>query len=250
MELSRLQGQVAVITGASGGIGRATALVLAGAGVRVCLGARRLEQLQAVVEEVRSKGGHAIAVKTDVSKRAEVKNLVAQAEKEFGPVDILVNNAAIWSFTLMTSLQEDDWERMVDINCKGVLNGIGAVLGSMVSRKKGHIVNISSEGGLKAFSGLAVYCGTKFFVEGLTHTMRQELAKHNVKVTAIEPGDVALDAPMAAVKDPEAYALCGPSEDLEVLQPENIAQAVLYAVAQPSHVAVNQMLVQPLGRPL
>ncbi|GFR73915.1 glucose 1-dehydrogenase 3 [Elysia marginata] len=113
-----LRGQVAVITGASGGIGRATGLLLAEAGAKVCLGARRLDALQEVVREITAKGGHAIAVKTDISKRAEVKNLVALAEKEFGPVDILVNNAAAWYFTMMTSLHEDDWEQMVDVNCK------------------------------------------------------------------------------------------------------------------------------------
>ncbi|KAK3799781.1 hypothetical protein RRG08_025394 [Elysia crispata] len=245
-----LSGQVAVITGASGGVGRCTALLLAEAGAKVCLGARRLEQLQTVVEEIRAKGGQAIAVQTDVAKRAEVKNLVAQAEKELGPVDILVNNAALWYFTMMTSLHEDDWDRMVDVNCKGLLNGIGAVLTGMVARKKGHIVNISSDSGLKGFTGVSVYCGTKFFVEGVTQSMRQELAKHNVKVTTIQPGYVALDGPERPQKDKEAYELCSPPADMEVLQPENIASAVLYAVTQPSFVAVNQMLVQPVAQPL
>ncbi|RUS91040.1 hypothetical protein EGW08_001168 [Elysia chlorotica] len=151
---------------------------------------------------------------------------------------------------MMTSLHEDDWDKMVDVNCKGLLNGIGAVLGGMVERKKGHIVNISSDSGLKGFIGVSVYCGTKFFVEGVTESMRQEVAKHNVKVTTIQPGFVALDGPERAQKDPEAFALCSPPADLEVLQPENIAQAVLYAVSQPSFVAVNQMLVQPTGQPL
>ncbi|RUS89177.1 hypothetical protein EGW08_003056 [Elysia chlorotica] len=240
---SPLSGQVAVITGASSGIGRETALTLARAGAAVCLGARRIHLLHEVVKEIEGKGGKALAVQTDVTKRNEVKNLIARAEEALGPVDILINNAGLWYCTTMTGkLDEDDWDTMIDVNCKGVMNAIGAVINGMVARKKGHIVNMSSECGRKGFPGLAVYSGTKFFVEGMSAALRLEVAKHGIKVTNIQPGDV--DTPGHAIShDKEAIEKFGAPKGIELMQAVDIAEAVLYAVTQPKRTAVNEVLL-------
>lgn len=240
---SPLSGQVAIITGASTGIGRETGLLLANSGAAVCLAARRLDLLNELVKEIEKRGGKAIAVQTDVTKRDQVKHLVAQAEAQLGPVDILINNAGLWYYTTMTgTLHEDDWDTMIDVNCKGVMNAIGAVLPGMLARKKGHIVNMSSECGRKGFPGLAVYSGTKFFVEGMSSALRLEVAKHGIKVTNVQPGDV--DTPGREIThDKEAENKFGPTKDLELLQAVDVAQAVLYVVTQPKRAVINEILV-------
>lgn len=186
-----LLGQVALVTGASSGIGRAIATALAKAGASVGLAARRLDRLEELSASLRATyGSRVCAVATDVTKRSEVKAFVAEAcEKLGGPVDILVNNAGVMHYTKMGNLMEDQWEQAVDVNCKGVLNGIGAVLGPMLARGQGHIVNTSSDAGRKVFAGLAVYSGTKFFVEAVSQGLRLECAGTGVKVTTVQPGD-------------------------------------------------------------
>lgn len=244
-----LSGKVAIITGASGGIGKACAIAFARLGVKVALCARNEDNLGQVVDEITKAGGIAIGVKTDVSKRDEVKAFAAEAELQLGPVDILVNNAGVWYFTLMSSLKEDAWDEMVDTNCKGVLNCIGAVLDSMVKRKTGHIINISSDSGRVPFEGMAVYGGTKFFVEGMTACMRREVAKHNIRMTNIQPGDVDTPGTLRPPIDEEAQLL-DTSSSIKVLEAEDIARSVLFAACQPTYMAVNEILVQPQLRPL
>ncbi|XP_005111087.1 uncharacterized oxidoreductase SAS2370 [Aplysia californica] len=249
-ETPSLSGKVAMITGASTGIGKASAVALAKLGVKVALAARSEDALQKAVEEITSQGGTAIGVKTDVTKRDQVKALAAETESKLGPVDIVVNSAGIWYYTLMTNLKEDAWEEMIDINCKGVLNSIGAVLDSMVKRKTGHIINISSDSGRRPFEGIAVYGGTKYFVEGMTASMRREVAQHGIRMTNVQPGDVVTLGALKAPIDTAAAELYDKSTEVQVLDAEDVARAVVYAASQPSHVAVNEVLVQPLLRPV
>ena len=269
---TRLAGKVCVVTGASSGIGEAIALALAREGARVAVGARRKPLLDALVARINaeaaaatgtdgSAGGAdapvaALGVKTDVTDRASVKALVAAAEAGLGgPVDILVNNAGVMYFTNMKNAHEDEWARTVDVNCKGVLHGIGAVLPGMVERGSGHIVNTSSDAGRRIFGSLAVYCASKYFVEALSEGTRRELVGTGVKVTTIQPGDVAGTNLVTNNTDKEALAAMGVDNTKAVghgwgnrnclLRPEDVADAVVYAVTAPAHVAVNEVLVEP-----
>ncbi|POM66658.1 Oxidoreductase [Phytophthora palmivora] len=254
---TQLSDKVAVITGASGGIGAAIALELATAGAKVALGARRLEALETVktsIEEKIGASGAVVIVQTDVTKREEVQNLVTKAEEAFGAVDILVNNAGVMPFELMKNVNQDSWDRTIDINCKGTLNGVAAVLPKMLARKSGHIVNISSDAGRKVFPGLGVYSASKMFVEGISQALRLENVGSGLRVTSIQPGNVATDlvkhANAASGVDEEAMKLYGGPSECEVLKPADIGRAVLYAVTQPPYVAVNEILVEPRDEPI
>ncbi|KAE8999931.1 hypothetical protein PR003_g18952 [Phytophthora rubi] len=254
---TQLSGKVAVVTGASGGIGAAIALELASAGAKVALGARRLEALETVKANIEHKigaGDNVLLVQTDVTKRQEVQNLVTKAEEKLGPVDILVNNAGVMPFELLKNVNQDSWDRTIDINCKGTLNGVAAVLPKMLARKSGHIVNISSDAGRKVFPGLGVYSASKMFVEGISQALRLENVGSGLRVTCIQPGNVATDlvkhANAASGVDEEAMKLYGGASECEVLKPEDIGRAVLYAVTQPAYVAVNEILVEPRDEPI
>ncbi|TYZ60597.1 hypothetical protein PybrP1_004541 [[Pythium] brassicae (nom. inval.)] len=191
-----LSGKVAVVTGASGGIGAAIASRLANAGAKVALGARRVDALELVRADIAAKVGASdgvVIVQTDVTKREDMHNLVRRAEESFGPVDILVNNAGVMPFELLKNVNQDSWDRTIDINCKGVLNGIAAVLPKMLERKRGHIVNISSDAGRKVFAGLGVYSASKMFVEAVSQALRLENIGSGLRVTTIQPGNVATE---------------------------------------------------------
>jgi len=162
---------------------------------------------------------------------------------------MLVNSAGVMYYTLMKNLHEDDWERTVDVNCKGALNCIGAVLPGMISRGRGHIVTISSDAGRKVFPGLAVYSASKFFVEALSQGLRLETAGTGVKVTTIQPGNVATDL-LSLSKDAEALEMYGQPGGARVLDPEDVAASVVHALRQPEHVAVNEVLVEPRDEPV
>lgn len=243
-----LKGKVAVVTGASSGIGVAIAHRLVEAGASVVLAARREEKLQEVKQTIEKNGGNAIVVKTDVKVRQQVKDLIKAAEDSYGPVDILVNNAGVFYFTLMKNVKEDEWDNLIDVNCKGITNGIGAVLPGMVARGRGHIVNISSDSGRAPMPGVAVYTGTKHFVEGLSKCLRMELEGTEVKVTSVQPGNTESEI-FNNVIDQEAvdaFEKRYPQYvDVKNLKADDIARAVLYAVTQPPGVAVNEILVQP-----
>ncbi|KAH3843030.1 hypothetical protein DPMN_116537 [Dreissena polymorpha] len=241
--------KVAIVTGASSGIGRAIAVALAGAGAKVALAARHVERLQDVEREIVRNNGVAISVKTDVTNREEVKELVRHTELTLGPADILVNNAGVMYYTLMKNLHEHEWDAQIDVNIKGFTNCIGAVLGGMVSRGKGHIINMSSDAGRRGFAGLGVYSGTKFYVEGLSQAMRLELAGTGIRVTCIQPGDVKTDL-ITHSTDLEAKAQFDGSGRCRVLDPQDIANAVVYAASQPSHVGLNEILIEPREAPI
>lgn len=240
-----------MVTGASSGIGAAVARALAHEGAYVALAARRREELCKVQTGIEGQVGEvkSLVVPTDVTDREQVKSLVARTEEELGPVDILVNCAGVMYYTLMQNLHEDDWERTVDVLCKGMLNCVGAVLRGMLDRGRGHIVTISSDAGRKVFPGLAVYSGGKFFVEAVSQGLRLETVGTGLKVTTIQPGNVATGLP-ALSHDVEALERYGQASGARILEPEDIAASVVHALRQPDHVAVNEILVEPRDEPV
>jgi NADP-dependent 3-hydroxy acid dehydrogenase YdfG len=246
-----LQGRVAVVTGASSGIGAAVARLLAQEGVSVSLAARRRDMLVEVQAGLVLQGGEVrtLVVPTDVTDRQQVKSLVARTEEELGPVDILVNCAGVMYYTVMSNLHEDDWDQTVDVLCKGMLNCVGAVLGGMLARGRGHIVTISSDAGRKVFPGLAVYSGGKFFVEAVSQGLRLETPGTGLKVTTVQPGNVATDLP-ALSHDAEALQRYGQPSGARILAPEDVAASVIHVLRQPDYVAVNEILVEPRDEPV
>ncbi len=243
----KLKNKVAIITGASSGIGEATAKALAAEGAKVVLAARRVERLEKLKDEIESAGGQAIAVKTDVVNRKEVENMAKEALGAFGKIDILINNAGLMPLSFIKNLHVEEWEKMVDVNLKGALYAIAAVLPNMEDNKSGHIVNISSIAGRKLFPGAAVYCATKFGITALSEGMRMELSKpFNIRITSIEPGAVATELTQSFT-DQELIDQWndGRRDHLVPLKAEDIANAIIYAVTQPEGVSVNEILVIP-----
>jgi NADP-dependent 3-hydroxy acid dehydrogenase YdfG len=250
VEVGSLQDRVAVVTGASSGIGAAVAKALNAEGARVALAARREEALQEIQAGLESGDGQkCMVVSADVTECGQVRSLVARAEEELGPVEILVNCAGVMYYTLMKNIREEEWERTVEVNCKGALNCVGAVLSGMLERGEGHIVTISSDAGRKVFPGLAVYSASKFFVEVLSQGLRLETAGTGLKVTTIQPGNVATDL-ISMSEDEEALEVYGQPGESRVLDPEDVAKSVVHALVQPEHVAVNEILVEPRDEPV
>jgi len=251
MNSESLRGRVVVITGASSGIGAAVARALGREGAHVALAARRRDALLDVQAGLEELGGTAksLVAATDVTDREQVKALVELAEGELGPVEILVNCAGIMYYTLMRNLREDEWERTVEVNCKGALNCVGAVLPGMLARGRGHIVTISSDAGRKVFPGLSVYSASKFFVEALSQGLRLETAGTGIKVTTIQPGNVATGLSSLST-DVEAVELYGQPSEARVLDPEDVAASVVYALRQPDRAAVNEVLIEPRDEPV
>jgi NADP-dependent 3-hydroxy acid dehydrogenase YdfG len=250
VEVGTLLNSVAVVTGASSGIGTAVARALNAEGSRVALAARREEALLEIQAGLDSVGGQeSIVAPTDVTDREQVRSLVARAEEELGPVEILVNCAGVMYYTLMKNVREEEWERTVEVNCKGALNCVGAVLPGMLERERGHIVTISSDAGRKVFPGLAVYSASKFFVEALSQGLRLETAGTGLKVTTLQPGNVATDL-ISMSRDEEALEEYGQPGESRVLDPEDVAASVVHALVQPEHVAVNEILVEPRDEPV
>ncbi len=250
MEVGSLRNRVAVVSGASSGIGAAVAGTLNAAGAHVALAARRKDALLEIQSGLDRAGGRkSIVAPTDVTDREQVQSLVARAEEELGPVEILVNCAGVMYYTLMKNLREEEWERTVEVNCKGALNCVGAVLPGMLEGGLGHIVTISSDAGRKVFPGLAVYSASKFFVESLSQGLRLETVGTGVKVTTIQPGNVATEL-ISMSGDEEALEEYGQPGGTRVLDPEDVAASILHALVQPEHVAVNEILVEPRDEPV
>jgi NADP-dependent 3-hydroxy acid dehydrogenase YdfG len=239
-----------VVTGASSGIGSVVARALNAGGAHVALAARREEALLEIQAGLNSGDGRMCMVcPTDVTDREQVRSLVARAEEELGVVEILVNCAGVMYYTLMKNRRDEEWEQTVEVNCKGALNCVGAVLSGMLERGRGHIVTISSDAGRKVFPGLAVYSASKFFVEALSQGLRLETAGMGVKVTTIQPGNVATDL-ISMSGDEEALKEYGQPGESRALDPEDVAASVVHALVQPEHVAVNEILVEPRDEPI
>jgi NADP-dependent 3-hydroxy acid dehydrogenase YdfG len=233
--------KVVLITGASSGIGAGIARELAGAGARVMLGARRADRLEALVGELAAGGGVARARRLDVTSRAEMEDFAAAARAEWGRVDVIVNNAGVMPLSPMASMRVEEWERMVDVNIKGVLYGIAAVLPEMTARGSGHVVNIASIGALSVSPTAAVYCATKYAVRAISDGFRQESAK--LRVTCIHPGVVESEL-ASTITDPVAAAAMRSYRAI-ALPAGAIARAVRYAIEQPEEVDVNEIAVRP-----
>ncbi len=233
--------KVVLITGASSGIGEGIARELASAGAKVMLGARRTDRLDALVAHLVSAGGVAQSRALDVTDRESVEEFAQAARDLWGRVDVIINNAGVMPLSLMASLKVDEWERMIDVNIKGVLYGVAAVLPEMTRRGSGQIINIASIGALSVAPTAAVYCATKYAVRAISDGLRQENAA--LRVTCIMPGVVESEL-ASTITDPAAIAAMQAYRAI-ALQPEAIARAVRYAIEQPDDVDINEIVVRP-----
>nr|WP_315189858.1 SDR family oxidoreductase [uncultured Albidiferax sp.] len=240
--MQSIQGKVVMVTGASSGIGEATARALARHGATLVLAARRTDRLARLAAEL---GDQVLWAATDVTQLADLQALAEQAVARFGRIDVLVNNAGIMPISMLAQGRVDDWDRMIDVNIKGVLYGIHAVLGGMLAQGAGHIINISSVAGLAVGPGGAVYSATKFAVRAITEGLRQECVG-KVRVTSICPGLVSseltesITVPAFKERANKLYEGAMPAQA--------VADAVLYAIGQPDNVAVNEIVVRPLSQ--
>jgi thioester reductase-like protein len=244
-----LSGLVAVITGASSGIGAATAAALAKEGAHVAIAARRIEALESLKSKLQVHGGKVLVHQTDVTRKDQVESLMHTTEATLGPVDILVSCAGVMYFTMMANVQTDEWERTVDVNCKGLLHCLSSTVPSMLSRGRGHIIAVSSDAGRKVFPGLGVYSASKFFVEATLQALRLETAGTGLRISSVQPGNVATEL-LSMSTDVEAIKKYGEPSGAKVLDPDDVANSIIYALRQPQHVAVNEMLVEPRDEPI
>jgi NADP-dependent 3-hydroxy acid dehydrogenase YdfG len=233
--------KVVLITGASSGIGAGIARELGAAGAKVMLGARRTDRLEALANEIRESGAEAMTRRLDVTDRADVAAFAEAARQGFGRVDVIVNNAGVMPLSLMASLKVDEWDQMVDVNIKGVLYGIAAVLPEMTERGSGHIINIASVGALAVSPTAAVYCATKYAVRAISDGLRQE--NDRIRVTCIHPGVVESEL-AGTITDPVAVEAMKTYRAI-ALQPDAIGRAVRFAIEQPEDVDVNEIVIRP-----
>ncbi len=243
--MAKLDGKVAVVTGASSGIGEATVRALVAEGAAVVAGARRKERLDGLVEEITSGGGRAIAVECDITDEEQAHALIQRAHEEFGRIDILVNNAGVMLLSNVGKGLSDQWRTMFEVNVLGLLYATDAAIRVMKEQSSGHLVNISSVAGRKVTrTSNGVYAGTKFAVNAISEGLRQELIEDNIRVTIVEPGAVATELPDHITDEDARESLSGLMK-LERLQAEDIARAIAYAVTQPERVSVNEILIRP-----
>jgi NADP-dependent 3-hydroxy acid dehydrogenase YdfG len=242
--MAPLEGKVAAITGASSGIGEATAIALAEAGAKVSLGARRADRLEALVEQIGA--GRALAIETDITDEEQARRFIQQTKDELGSVDVLVNNAGVMLLGLVLMQSSDDWRRMIEVNQLGLLYCSHEALKVMTEQGGGHIVNVSSVAGRIAALGSAVYNMTKWGVTGFSEALRQEGVHVNVRVTCVEPGFVETELQGHNTNPMVVDAMEKAQEEIgKVLDARDIADAILYAVSQPDHVGINEILVRP-----
>ena len=246
---ANITGRVVVITGASSGLGEATARYLAERGAAVVLGARRAERLQALVDEITRAGGKASAVVTDVTDPLQVQALVDAAVDTHGRVDVLLNNAGVMPHSPLERRKIDDWNRTIDINIKGVLYGIAAALPHMQRERAGHIINVSSVAGHKVGKNNAVYAATKTAVRVITEGLRQEVKPWNLRTTIISPGAVATELPNSVTEADVAKGI-GQFYEEYAIPAESFARAVAFAIGQPDDVDINEILFRPTRQEL
>ena len=243
-------GRVALVTGASSGIGRAVARRLAAEGLRVGAMARRGDRLASLATDLDQEGQSLLPLVADVSDRGAVESAVERLRTEFGPVDVLVNNAGVMPVAPLTELRVDDWERMVDVNVKGVLYGLAAVLPDMLERQSGHVVMIGSVAGRRPFPGGTVYAATKFAVRALVMGMQLELSStEGIRVTDIQPGVVDTELQDHHPDPARTAAFEEGWKERRMLAPEDIADAVWFALDAPARMNVNEILVRPTDQP-
>jgi len=244
-----IKGKVVVITGASSGLGEATARHLSELGATVVLGARRLARLEVLSRELTETGGVALAISTDVTDAGQVKRLVDTAVQKFGRVDVMINNAGLMPHSPLERLRIDDWNRMIDVNIKGVLYGIAAALPHMQRQKSGHIINVSSVAGHKVTPAGAVYAATKHAVRALSEGLRQEVKAYNIRTTVISPGAVATELP-ESITEPDVSSRIHEFYEAYAIPADSFARMVAFAMSQPEDVDVNEILFRPTRQEL
>jgi NADP-dependent 3-hydroxy acid dehydrogenase YdfG len=246
---NNIEGKVVVITGASSGLGEATARLLSAQGATVVLGARRADRLQSLADQLTRSGGKALAVTTDVTHCDQVKRLVDAAVQTFGRIDVMINNAGLMPQSPLERLKIEEWDRTIDVNLKGVLYGIAAALPYMKQQKAGHIINVSSVAGHKVGPGFAVYAATKYAVRALSEGLRQEVKPYNIRTTVISPGAVATELPNS-VTDPATAERIHKFYEETAIPAESFARAVAFAMSQPEDVDVNEIVFRPTRQEL
>jgi NADP-dependent 3-hydroxy acid dehydrogenase YdfG len=244
-----IKDKIVVITGASSGLGEATARHLSAQGASVVLGARREDRIRSLAKELTSKGGKAIAIATDVTDCEQVKRLVDMAVKTYGRVDVMINNAGLMPQSPLERLKVEDWDRMIDVNIKGVLYGIAAALPAMKQQKSGQIINVSSVAGHKVRAGGAVYSATKHAVLALSEGLRQEVKPYNIRTTVISPGAVATELP-DSVTEPDLSDSFHKFYEEFAIPADSFARAVAFAISQPEEVDINEILFRPTRQEL
>ena len=245
--MSEISGKVVIITGASSGLGEAAAKMLANKGAKLVLGARREERLKNLVDDIESSGGSAIYKTVDVTNKDEVMQLADAAVDAFGRIDVLVNNAGLMPLAPLDELKVDEWDQMIDVNIKGVMYGVAAVLKTMREQKSGHIINLSSVAGHVVFPGATVYCATKFAVKAISEGIRKE-SNGEIRATNISPGAVATElTDHISHKDSKQMA-----DDMydDAIDSDAIARAITFAIEQPSDVDINEMVIRPTSQEL
>ena len=246
---TNIEGKVVVITGASSGLGEATARLLAKEGAVVVLGARRADRIQALAADLNDNGGKALAMQTDVTDRGQVEALVNAAVEAYGRVDVMVNNAGLMPHSPLERLKVEEWEQMVDVNIKGVLYGIAAALPHMMRQKAGHIINVSSVAGHKVSANGAVYAATKHAVRALSEGLRQEVKPYNIRTTVISPGAVATELP-DSISEADVSAGIHKFYDEYAVPADSFARVVAFALSQPDDVDINEVLYRPTSQVL
>jgi NADP-dependent 3-hydroxy acid dehydrogenase YdfG len=245
---NNIEGKVVVITGASSGLGEAAARLLSAQGATVALGARRVHRIKSLADELTAGGGKALAIPTDVTHFEQVKRLADAAVQTYGRIDVMINNAGVMPHSPLERLKIDDWNRMIDVNLRGVLYGIAAALPYMKAQLSGHIINVSSVAGHKVRPGSAVYAATKTAVRVISEGLRQEVKPYNIRTTVISPGAVASELADSITEPDIAQTV----RDLyEIAVPaDTFAQMVLFAMSQPETVDVNEILFRPTRQDL
>jgi len=250
--------KVAIVTGASSGIGYATSLALSKAGIRVAAGARRTDRLHELEEQIIKNGGEEkirmeeeemfIQRKLDVTNKSDCYSFVDTVVRKWGKIDILINNAGLMPLSYFKNCKIEEWEQMIDVNIKGVLYCTSAVIPYMLDKKSGHIINLSSVAGRIVFAGGSIYCATKHAITAFSEGLRKELSpEYNIRVTCVEPGAVSTEL-LETITDESMSKFTEASKNMERLQSEDISNAILYAIQAPSHVNVNEILLRPTAQ--
>lgn len=246
---NNIEGKVVVITGASSGLGEATARHLSAQDATVVLGARRTDRIEALAGELSASGGKALAIATDVTHCDQVERLVDAGAQTYGRIDVMINNAGLMPQAPLDRLKIDEWERMIDVNIKGVLYGIAAALPHMKRQKAGHFINVSSVAGHKVGQGFAVYAATKYAVRALSEGLRQEVKPYNIRTTVISPGAVATELPNTAT-DPDSADRVRKFYADVAIPADSFARAAAFAISQPEEVDINEILFRPTRQEL
>ncbi|NGN44705.1 SDR family oxidoreductase [Mesorhizobium sp. CGMCC 1.15528] len=241
-----IEGKIVAITGASSGIGRATAKLLAERGAFVVLGARREEALAAIVDEITDAGGKAVYKVTDVRQRSDLEALVTLAIEHGGRLDVIVNNAGIGPISRFDALRVEDWDAMIDVNLRGTLYGIAAALPVFQRQRTGHVINIVSTAGIKILPTMGVYAATKNAVRTISEALRQEAGPH-LRVTEISPGMISTDF-TSSITDPAVKSAIGERASNIAIPPASIARGIAYAIEQPADVDVGSIVIRPTAQ--